>query len=214
MTATQGAQTLLAEEDQLRADMYDLLAALLARPPSAALLARCAALSAGAPAQPHDDPESPQARVAAAFRMLAERAAAVDEKRAAREHTDLFIGVGRGELLPYASYYLTGFLNEKPLASLRGDMMALGVARAEGVSEPEDHIASVCDIMAGLIRGRFRAPASIAQQRDFFNRHVAPWAGHFFSDLENAVHAGLYEPVGALGAAFVEIEKTGFRLEA
>lgn len=201
MAATERAAHLLPEEDQIRADVYDLLAALLARAPSLALLKSCAALEGG---------EGP---IGAAFARLAERAAQMDAARADREYTDLFIGVGRGELLPYASFYLTGFLNEKPLATLRSDMAALGIARADSTSDPEDHIASLCDIMAGLIRGRYRGPASLAQQRDFFNRHLAPWAGHFFDDLEKAVHAGLYAPVGALGAAFVEIEKTGFRLQ-
>ena len=202
MSATERAATLLPEEDQIRANVYDLLAALLARPPSAELLKSCAAIEGG------------DGAVGEAFGELAARAAQFDPKRADREYTDLFIGVGRGELLPYASYYLTGFLNEKPLAALRGDMARLGIARAEGTSDPEDHIASLCDMMAGLIRGRYRGPASLAEQRDFFNRHLAPWAGHFFSDLEKAVFAGLYAPVGALGAAFMDIEKTGFRLQS
>jgi TorA maturation chaperone TorD len=200
MTAA-AATPLIAEEDALRADLYDLLAALLARPPSVELLARVGALQGG------------EGEIGRAVTALAEAARREDPKRASREFHALFIGLGRGELLPYASYYLTGFLNEKPLGALRGDMAALGVARADTVYEPEDNIASLCEIMAGLIRGRFRGTVPLSRQRDFFNRHLAPWAGHFFSDLENAENAALYAPVAALGRAFVEVEKTAFRLE-
>lgn len=202
MQATATTVGPLAEEDRLRADFYGLLAALLARPPSAELLARVAALRGG------DDP------IGAAVAALARIAGSIGPAAAAREYTALFIGLGRGELLPYASYYLTGFLNEKPLATLRGDMAALGIARAEGMSEPEDHIAALCDMMAGLIRGDFRGPVAPARQRDFFNRHLAPWAGLLFSDLQGAEASVLYAPVGTMGRLFVDIEKTAFRMEA
>ncbi len=106
-----------------------------------------------------------------------------------REYDDLFIGLVRGEVLPYASYYLTGFLNEKPLALLRRDMARLGIARTPDVQEPEDHIASICEMMAGLIRGRFGGPVGLTAQREFFAAHLAPWAEHFFGDLEGAKNA-------------------------
>jgi len=192
----------VAEEDILRADAYDLLGALLARPPDRALIARVAALSGDA---------SP---IGQAIGALSRVARATTEQAAEREYHALFIGLARGELLPYASYYLTGFLHEKPLALLREDMGRLGIARAERVHEPEDNIASLCEMMAGLIRGRFGAPADLATQRDFWNRHLGPWAGHFFSDLEEAKGSVLYAPVGALGRAFMEIERDAFRMGA
>ena len=129
-----------------------------------------------------------------------------------REFNDLFIGIGRGELLPFASYYLTGFLNEKPLATLRKDMADLSIARAPNVYEPEDNIASLMEMMAGLIDGRFGAPASLEKQREFFNRHIAPWAGHFYSDLEKARGSVFFLPVGTLGRIFIDIEREAFRL--
>jgi len=192
----------VAEEDILRADAYDLLGALLARPPDRALIDRVAALSGDA---------SP---IGQAIGALSRVARATTEQAAEREYHALFIGLARGELLPYASYYLTGFLHEKPLALLREDMGRLGIARAERVHEPEDNIASLCEMMAGLIRGRFGAPADLATQRDFWNRHLGPWAGHFFSDLEGAKGSVLYAPVGALGRAFMEIERDAFRMGA
>lgn len=188
------------EEDVLRADLYDLLAALLAAPANADLLARLRGL------------DGDTTSLGQAVGTLAKLAGQQGPGSVEREFNRLFIGVGRGELLPYASFYMTGFLNEKPLAVLRQDMTRLGIARAETVFEPEDNIASLCEMMAGLIRGRFGAPAGLKTQRDFFNRHLAPWAGPFFADLEAAQHSLFYAPVGAIGTAFMAIEKDAFRL--
>ena len=141
-------------------------------------------------------------------------AGATGPAKARAEFDALFVGLGRGEVLPYASYYLTGFLNEKPLAKLRRDMRALGIERSPTVFEPEDGIASLMEMMAGLIRGRFGAPATLARQRDFFATHVGPWAGHLFADLEGARASVLYAPVGAAGRAFMEIEREAFRMGA
>ncbi len=190
----------IAEEDRLRADMYDFLGALLAAPPDKALLAQTAALKG-------DDSPLGQA-----INAMARVAGKVTPVAVEREFTDLFIGIGRGELLPYASFYLTGFLNEKPLASLRRDMQALRITRAPNRFEPEDNIASLCEMMAGMIRGRFGAPVALERQLEFFNRHIAPWAGHFFADLEGAQSSVFYASVGATGSAFIEIEREAFRM--
>jgi TorA maturation chaperone TorD len=107
---------------------------------------------------------------------------------------------------------MTGFLNEKPLASLRRDMAEQQIRRAPNVYEPEDNIASLMEMMAGLIEGRFGAPASIGQQQTFFNRHIAPWASPFFADLEKAQNSVLYAPVGTVGKVFMQIETEAFRL--
>ena len=190
----------IAEEDALRADLYDFLGAMLASPPSSELLSKAAGLAG-------DDTE-----IGRGVRALSTIAGAMDQPAARAEFEALFIGLGRGELMPYGSYYLTGFLNEKPLATLRNDMARLGVDRAPNVYEPEDNIASLCEMMAGMIRGRFYAAASLDEQRRFFNTHVGPWAGHFFSDLAAAKNAVLYAPIGAIGQAFMEIEREAFRM--
>lgn len=187
-------------EDMARAGIYDLLAALLHRPPSAEALARIAGLQPG------------EGEIGRAVKSLAGMARVMDPESIEREHTALFIGLGRGELVPYASYYRTGFLNEKPLADLRADMARLGITRAPEVMEPEDGIASLCEMMAGLILGRFGEPASLAVQNEFFRAHLEPWARHFFSDLEKASSAAFYAPVGALGRAMMEIEAEMFRM--
>ena len=192
----------IAEEDKLRADFYDFLAALLARPPSQDLLQKTANLTG-------DDSE-----LGKAIQSMARVAAVTRERAAESEFTALFIGLGRGELLPYASYYLTGFLNEKPLAALRGDMATLRISRAPNVFEPEDNIASLLEMMAGMITGRFGEPVSLQRQTEFFNKHIAPWAPHFFTDLEGAESSVFYASVGAAGKAFIEIEREAFRMSA
>ena len=190
----------IPEEDRLRADMYDFLGALLAKPPDADLLGKSAALSG-------DDSE-----VGRSIRTLARIAAASTPETVEDEYNTLFVGLGRGELLPYASYYLTGFLNEKPLAALREDMKTLAIVRTDDVFEPEDHIASLFEMMAGMIVGRFAEPVSLDRSKRFFDRHIGPWASHFFSDLESARNSVFYAPVGSVGRAFMEIEKEAFRL--
>ncbi|MEO0621957.1 MAG: molecular chaperone TorD family protein [Pseudomonadota bacterium] len=192
----------VVEEDRLRADLYDILAALLARPPERDLIDRVSRL---------DGDETP---LGSAIGALSRVAKASTEKAVEREFNALFIGLARGELLPYASYYMTGFLHEKPLALLRGDMSKLGIARSPDTKDPEDNIASLCEMMAGLILGRFGEPADLTTQRDFYAAHIGPWAGHFFTDLEGAKGSVFYAPVGAIGRIFMEIEREAFRMGA
>ena len=192
----------IVEEDRQRADLYGFLSALLAAPPDRRLIGRCAEL------------KGDETDLGRAIATLSKLARAATPASVEREFTALFIGLGRGELLPYASYYLTGFLHEKPLALLRRDMTALQIRRAPNVYEPEDNIASLMEMMAGMIEGRFGAPMPVARQRDFFNRHIAPWAAHFFTDLEAAKGSLFYAPVGAVGRQFMEIEREAFRLSA
>ncbi len=138
----------------------------------------------------------------------------------ASEYHSLFIGVGRGELLPFASYYMTGFLNEKPLADLRDDLDALGFARAPGVKEPEDHLAALCDVMGTLIEGTWELDGTgepefdIYNQENFYKAHIGPWAGKFFADLEDAKGADLYRSIGRIGKEFMRIEDEAFAMVA
>nr|WP_305971151.1 MULTISPECIES: molecular chaperone TorD family protein [unclassified Mameliella] len=190
----------IAEEDRLRADLYNFLGLLLAGPPDEMLLAQTAGLSGDA------------TEMGQAIGTLAKLAKVTKPKTATSEYNKLFIGLGRGELLPYASYYLTGFLNEKPLALLRQDMVRQGLERADNVFEPEDNIASLMEMMGAMIVGRFGPPASLDAQRQFFNKHIGPWAGHFYADLEGAKNSVFYAPVGTVGRLFMEIEAEGFRM--
>jgi TorA maturation chaperone TorD len=183
-----------------RAQEYALLARLLQDPPDAALLKQIGQLAG-------DD-----TALGAAHQELAEaarRRSAVDIER---EFFALFIGVGRGELLPYASYYVTGFLHERPLARLRQDLSRFGIARAEGVVEPEDHAGILCEIMAGLASGQL--PAPVESGHTIFERHIVPWMGRFFADLERADSAEFYKRVGTVGRVFMDIEAEAFALPA
>lgn len=190
----------LDEVEAARAQEYALLGVLLSRSPDAALLKRITGLRGDA------------TPLGMAHAALAQAAGEASAETVAREFFDLFTGVGRGELLPYASYYLTGFLNERPLARLRADLQALGIERVEEHHEPEDHAAILCEIMAGLIAGEFAGTAG--QQQQIFEKHLAPWIGRFFADLEAAEGAGFYRHVGAVGTLFIGIETKAFALPA
>lgn len=190
----------LSEEEFLRASMYAMLGRLLSTEPDKEALQGLAAL---------EGDETPLGQALAA---LGSAARATDAIAASDEYHALFIGMNGGELNPYSSFYLTGFLYEKPLADLRNRMSEFGIERAEGIAEPEDHIASVCEIMAGLITGEFGTPADLATQLEFFDEHVAPWAAKFFTDLEKAETSALYMPLGTIGRLFIEIEVEGFRM--
>lgn len=190
-----------SDEDRLRADMYDFLAGLLRGEPSDDLLDTVAAL------------QGDTTPIGSACSVLATLASKLPNDEIRDEYMRLFIGVGRGEILPFASYYLTGFLNDKPLANLRNAMQAMGIERAEGVKDPEDHIASMFDIMAGLIRGSFVAEGDLAQQSEFFKKHIEPWAPLLMQDIEAAKSAVFYAPVGTIGRAFMEIESEAFGMD-
>jgi TorA maturation chaperone TorD len=186
------------EVDEARAQEYALLAALLARAPDQALLDRLAKL--------RGDP-SP---LGVAHAALAEAASRTDAAHVEREYFNLFIGLGRGELLPYGSYYQSGFLHERPLQRLRADLSRLGIERVDGQCEPEDHVAILCEIMAGLISGRLSAESGA--DRAVFDKHLSPWIGRFFSDLEQAEAADFYRTIGTLGRVFTEIEAEALAL--
>ncbi len=186
--------------DAARSEQYRFLARLLSGAPDGGTLAAMAALTGDSTA------------LGQAFEALARAAAQADAEAAAREYFELFVGVGRGELLPYASFYLTGFLNERPLANLRADLARLGVARAEGRHEPEDHIALLFEVMADMADGSL--DVDDAGQAAFFATHIAPWAGQFFDDLTVAPSARLYRPLAEIGRLVVDIEARAFRLAA
>jgi TorA maturation chaperone TorD len=184
--------------DLARAQEYALLAALLARAPDAAFLERLAAL--------RGDPTP----LGLAHVGLAEAASRAVAAKVEREFFDLFIGIGRGELMPYGSYYIAGFLHERPLARLREDLRRFGIERVEQQHESEDHAAILCEIMSGVAGGQFPAPAGA--DRELFEKHLTPWLGRFFADLERAESAAFYRSVGTLGRTFLEIESEAFAL--
>jgi TorA maturation chaperone TorD len=190
----------VAPEDVLRARCYRLLAQFLSAPPGQDLLDTAATLRG-------DDGE-----LGLAVGALARVCAGSNAATVAEEYHDLFVGLVRGELVPYGSYYLTGFLHEKPLARLRQDMARFGVAREPGVADPEDHIASLCEMMAGFIDGAFGPPRPLAEQKAFYGAHIGSWAPVFFRDMEAAKASVVYAALGSVGRAFLAIEEEAFAM--
>ena len=188
-------------EDQLRADMYSFLANLLRAEPSAELVGQLTKL------------ESDESPIGKSIKTLSKLASSLDLPTIRDEYVRIFIGVGRGEILPFASYYLTGFLKDKPLAKLRNDMKEIGIELAENVKEPEDHIASLFDMMSGLILGKFSKKFSIGEQKEFFNKHLASWVDLLMRDIESSRIAVFYSPIGTIGREFMEIERSSFSMD-
>ena len=182
------------EEQQYRAGAYGLLAALLRSPPEQALLDHVAELAA-------IEQTSDELSLAISMLGLAAKDSLPDAIDA--EFHALFIGLGRGELVPFGSWYLTGFLMEKPLAVLRDDLAMLGFERLSDTHEPEDHVAALSEVMAMLISDG----QDLSRQADFFDAHIAPWVERFFTDLSTAKTAVFYRAVGRFGIAFVEFER-------
>jgi len=199
-TAENSPRRVVDEIDRARAQEYALLATLLARSPDSRLISGRAALQGDA---------SP---IGAAHAALGEAAGRVSEEDVAREYFALFSGLGAGQLLPYSSHYLAGSLYGRPLARLRETLRRLGIEKASGRSEPEDHAAILCEIMAGLVDGGIAAPAGA--ERDFFEKHLLPWIRRFFVDLEHAEAADFYARVGSLGRAFMDVETQAYALSA
>jgi TorA maturation chaperone TorD len=186
------------EVDMARAQEYVLLSSLLLKCPNAALLERLALL------------RGDSTELGRVHTVLGQAAARTNAESVTREHFTLFSGLGRGELLPYASYYLTGFVQGRPLADVRQAFAQLGIERTEGQAEPEDHAGVLLDVMAGFASGSLGAPEGT--DREFFGAHLGSWIARFFSDLERSPSAKFYASVGTLGRTFVEIERGAFEL--
>ena len=189
-------------EELARAELYGLLARLWIAPPDVELLEQFRVAVTEAP-QPGGFLEAPWQSLVATMR-------ATSPEAAASEYDALFGGVGKPELMLYGSYYLAGFLNEKPLALLRTDLAALGLARDESRGETEDHIACVFEVMRYLIAGDDVAVSNLEQQRCFFRAHVQPWIEKLADAVGAQPRALLWREVAALTRAFVQVEAQGF----
>lgn len=201
MTTTQPLKFEAADEreETARANLYGLLASLFYAPPSQQLLDTIAA----APAEGEGVLQQAWAELAAASKRI-------DAEAARDEYEGLFIGVGKPELMLYGSYYLSGFLMEKPLAALRTDLAALGLQRDEGMPETEDHVAALCEVMRYLIASDDAVHANLATQKKFFSAHMQPWVGEMCDAIVAHPKATLYAPVAALAKTFFDIETQAF----
>lgn len=193
-----------ARENELRAGTWNLLGNLLAGPPAGEVLELLGGIRDPASERERDE----IANAWAALRIAAQRVVPAGLEQ---EYQDVFIGVGGGEITPYASWYETGSLLERPLIELRQDLQLIGIERQDGVSEPEDHAAAVCEVMSVVIND---PDIGFDWEKQFFERHIHPWMGRLFRDLQEAPSAGFYRAVGSLGEAFVRLEQRYFAMPA
>ena len=194
----QGTAESIEETQSYRVGAYGLLAALLRGAPDQALLDHIGALS---------EVSADTDELSVSLSVLGLAASHCDTDAIDDEYHALFIGIGRGELVPYGSWYQTGFLMEKPLAVLRDDLARLGFERDGDVCEPEDHIAALCEVMALMIGDECEGEEYSEQQSKFFEAHVGSWSDKFFKDMTESTSAVFYRSVGRLGLAFIEFEK-------
>ena len=202
----------LEPEDQARADFYALLARLYAAPPDAPLLAaihRAEPLAAATHAG-----EGEAARLGAAWDALRAASGVMEVDAAREEYDDTFVGVGRSEVNLHASHWLTGFMMERPLAELRATLSTLGLGRKPGVTMVEDHVAALFETMRLLIAGDGeRAPRPVADQRRFFELHLAPWIGRCCDATQICPIANYYRRVASFTQCFMALERDSFAIE-
>jgi len=193
---SQQLASLIDQEDQARSGTYMILASLLSDIPSQDLIDYLRHI---------ESPETGQdpGEIGDAWQTLKQEALHLDLEKLDDEYHALFIGVGRGEIVQYGSWHLTGFLMDTPLSELRDDLRSLGFESNPDQKEPEDHISAICETMSILINSD---DIESYQQRRFFIRHLHPWAEKFFRELQSAKSANFYRAVGALGERFIKLE--------
>jgi TorA maturation chaperone TorD len=195
-------QIQLATEQQYRASTYSLLAALLRAAPDQNLLNILSELVSEKNSNEDD-------AILLSMTALSLSAKMLSPDSIEDEYHQLLIGLGRGEVVPYGSWYLTGFLMEQPLSDLRDDLVTLGFERNDNICEPEDHAAALCEVFSLLISEGI----DIDHQHNFFKTHMSPWIGRFFDDLSDAKSAVFYKSVGRFGSAFIAFEGEYFSMQ-
>jgi TorA maturation chaperone TorD len=185
-------------EEAARAALYGLLADLFYAPPSQALLEHLAGSG-----------DEGEGALQQSWSELVAACRGAQQEAVRDEYESLFIGVGKPEVVLYGSYYLSGFMMEKPLAELRADLVRLGIERAEQVSESEDHLATLCAVMRYLIESD-ELQHGLAAQQAFFATHMRSWVGECCDAVEAHHGAAFYRPVARLARAFFEVEAQAF----
>ncbi|NOH79736.1 molecular chaperone [Vibrio sp. RE86] len=182
------------QQQTIRAEIYLVLSTLFRQTPTQELIAFLSDI----------DTEPSESAMQQAWNQLKQTALDSDQNALVDEYQELFIGIGRGEVVPFASWHLTGSLMEKPLASIRHDLELLGLERAEQVKEPEDHIAALCEVMSALTNEEEEL------QQLFFNKHIGTWYPSFIKQINQAEHANFYLSVAKLADAFMTLEQVRF----
>lgn len=193
---------LIAPEDQARADYYALLASLFFRAPDERLLQAIAIA------------EPPSGALAVTWQALADASAIVPAEAVSEEYADMFVGVGRPPVMLFGSFYLAGFMMEKPLAELRDDLAKMGFARVTEVRESEDHIAALCDVMRAMILGDVATkPFSTDAQKKFFMTHVNTWISRCTKNILEYHQSNYYKRVAEFAQAFFDMEAAAFQID-
>ena len=190
------------DEETARSELYGLLALVFYAPPTTELIANLRAAATDAPAA--------GAFLEEPWRLLVGAARELTDEAIRNEYNTLFGGMGKPEVYLYGSHFLSGFLNEKPLAKLRTDLASLGLARDDSMSETEDHVAYLCEVMRYLIASDDVAVANLTRQREFFATHIQPWVNTLCDNLEGHPRARFYGALGGLTRAFMAVEAQGF----
>lgn len=194
------------DEETARAELYGLLAQLYYAAPPAELSAQLRVAVTDAPAA--------GAYLEEPWRVLVGRAREMTDAQIAQEYTELFGGLAKPEVCLYGSHFLSGFLNEKPLARLREAMATFGLQRDDAMSETEDHFACLCEVMRYLIAGDDVAVANLTHQREFFASHIQPWVQQMCDDISRHPQARFYAALAEFTRAFVGVEAQGFDMLA
>lgn len=202
MSTPELAPSSALDEETARSELYGLLALLYYAPPAAELLAQLRVATTEAPAA--------GAFLEAPWRALVGHARAMTDDAIQSEYDALFGGIGKPEVYLYGSHFLSGFLNEKPLARLRTELAQLGLARDERMSETEDHLAYLCEVMRYLIAGEDVTVANLTRQQAFFSTHMQPWVMMLCDELQKHPKARFYAALAELTRAFMGVEAQGF----
>ncbi len=190
------------DEETARSELYGLLALMYYALPATELIASLRVSATEAPAA--------GAFLEEPWRALVGVARSMSDAEIQSEYTTLFGGVGKPEVYLYGSYFLSGFLNEKPLARLRTELASLGLARDEAMSETEDHVAYLCEVMRYLIAGEDVTVSNLTRQREFFSTHLQPWVTTLCDTLQQHPKARFYAALAELTRAFMSVEAQGF----
>ena len=194
------------DEETARSELYGLLALMYYAPPATELIAKLRLAVTEAPAA--------GAFLEEPWRALVGLSREMTDVAIQDEYNALFGGVGKPEVYLYASHFLSGFLNEKPLARLRTELGQLGLARGDGMLDTEDHIAYLCEVMRYLIAGDDVAVANLTRQRAFFTTYLQPWVLALCDDLQQHPKARFYAALAELTRAFMAVETQGFDMLA
>lgn len=206
MSTPDSVPTSALDEETARSELYGLLALLYYAVPATELIAQLRAAATEAPAA--------GAFLEEPWRALVGVAREMTDQAIQGEYNALFGGMGKPEVYLYGSHFLSGFLNEKPLARLRTELGQLGLARDENMSETEDHFAYLCEVMRYLIAGEDVTVANLTRQREFFTNHLQPWVTMMCDDLQKHPKAHFYAALAELTRAFMSVEAQGFDMLA